>query len=126
MPSVSSSTSMENNISILNIIKRLLKDKFSAVALVLVCLYFSFAFFSEMYALYCSEMKIIPRYEIGSIENAYLPPSCSHWLGTDYKGRDVFWRAMHASRTAVKIGIFSSVIAAVSYTHLTLPTNREV
>ena len=56
-------------------------------------------------------MKIVPRYEKGSIENAYQTPSSSHWLGTDYKGRDVFWRAMHASRTAVKIGIFSSVIA---------------
>ena len=64
-----------------------------------------------MYALYCSETKIIPQYERGSIENAYLSPSGSHWLGTDYKGRDVFWRAMHASRTAVKIGIFSSFIA---------------
>ena len=102
---------MENNISFLNVIKRLLKDKFSAVALVLLCLYFSFAFFSEVYAVCCSEMKIVPQYERGSIENAYLPPSGSHWLGTDYKGRDVFWRAMHASRTAVKIGIFSSVIA---------------
>lgn len=97
----------------MNILKRLMKDTFSAVALVIVCLYFSFALFSEAYGLYCSKSKLTPLYEKGSIENACLPPSGAHWLGTDYKGRDVFWRGMHASRTAVKIGLFSSLLAVM-------------
>ncbi len=101
------------NTSILNIFKRLLKDKFSAVALLTVCLYFSFAVFSEIYGFYCSRAGTIPLYDKGVIENAYQPPSSTHWLGTDYKGRDVFWRAMHASRTAVKIGLFSSLLAVL-------------
>ncbi|HBC87369.1 MAG TPA: ABC transporter permease [Lentisphaeria bacterium] len=99
--------------SILNVLKRLMKDKFSAAALLIICLYFAFALFSEVYGFYCSKAKITPLYERGSIENAYQPPSSSHWLGTDFKGRDVFWRAMHASRTAVKIGFFSSFLAVM-------------
>jgi peptide/nickel transport system permease protein len=98
---------------IASIVRRMMKDGFSAAALIIVCLYFAFAIFSECYGIYCSKTKTTPSYEKGRMEDAFLPPSSAHWFGTDYKGRDVFWRAMHASRTAVKIGLFSSLLAVM-------------
>lgn len=49
----------------------------------------------------------------GEIENRYKPPSSSNWLGTDYRGKDVFWKAVFGIRTALKIGIIGSAFAAV-------------
>ena len=43
------------------------------------------------------------------ISNRFKTPSLENILGTDHFGRDIL-----------------SMIMAVSYTHLTLPTNREV
>ena len=55
-----------------------------------------------------------------------------HWFGTDELGRDVLAGMIHGTRIAMTVGIVSMFIASiigiisVSYTHLTLPTNREV
>ena len=46
-------------------------------------------------------------------------PSWAHWLGTDEVGRDVLSRVIFGARASLSAG-------PVSYTHLTLPTNREV
>ena len=40
-------------------------------------------------------------------------PSAGHWFGTDQYGRDVFSRIVYGSRTALAVGILSSIIGCV-------------
>jgi peptide/nickel transport system permease protein len=40
------------------------------------------------------------------------PPSREHWLGTDHFGRDVLSRLIFGARTALLVGIVSSVVSA--------------
>ncbi len=48
-----------------------------------------------------------------SLPDALLPPSASHWLGTDQLGRDVLSRLIYGSRISLSIG-FIAVGVAVS------------
>jgi peptide/nickel transport system permease protein len=41
------------------------------------------------------------------------PPSAGHWFGTDDFGRDVFSRVVWGSQLALRLGLFSVLIAAV-------------
>lgn len=41
------------------------------------------------------------------------PPSETHWLGTDDRGRDVLSRMIHASRVAISVGFVAMGIAVV-------------
>ena len=89
-----------------------------------------------------------------SLRDRLLPPfwmdggSLDHVLGTDKVGRDILSRLIYGSRVSVVIASISIVVGGligtslgiiggyfggwvdslitVSYTHLTLPTNREV
>lgn len=74
----------------------------------------------EIYTLHCSITNTTPIYLIGDISNSYNPPSWSHFLGTDYLGRDVFYRAVAATSTAIKVGVIASSIAAIIGTTLGL------
>lgn len=78
-----------------------------------VLLYLAAAVGTELYAVYCDHCRITPIYQIADDNARYAPPSPEHWLGTDYQGRDVFWRALAGSATAVKVGIIASLISAV-------------
>jgi peptide/nickel transport system permease protein len=40
------------------------------------------------------------------------PPSGQHWLGTDAHGRDVYSRLLYGSRTALSVGLISSLLGA--------------
>ena len=40
------------------------------------------------------------------------PPSGQHWLGTDAHGRDVYSRLLYGSRTALAVGLISSLLGA--------------
>ena len=100
------------------ILKRLFTDKLSAFAAVTLTLYCVAGISSEIYSWHCKKSGITPIYERGAIEERYLPPSSRHWLGTDYRGRDVFWKAFFAIRTALKVGIIGSAFAALTGTIL--------
>jgi peptide/nickel transport system permease protein len=41
------------------------------------------------------------------------PPSAAHWFGTDNYGRDVFSRVLYGARTALAIGILSSLLGCM-------------
>ncbi|HVB31630.1 MAG TPA: ABC transporter permease [Gemmatimonadaceae bacterium] len=40
-----------------------------------------------------------------------LPPSATHWLGTDVQGRDVWARLVYGARISLSVGVFSQAIA---------------
>lgn len=54
-------------------------------------------------------------YEMDAI-NKLLPPSASHWFGTDNFGRDIFSRVVYAARISLSVGALVSVIATVAGT----------
>ena len=92
---------------------RLLQNKVSALALIIIALYLVAALSGEFYSFYCSLSNITPHYDIGDFAVRYQPPSLEHFFGTDYQGRDVFWRAFHGSRTAIKVGLMAAIISGV-------------
>ncbi|MFD1176569.1 oligopeptide ABC transporter permease [Paenibacillus puldeungensis] len=48
-----------------------------------------------------------------SIANKNLPPSSSHWFGTDKLGRDILLRVMLAGRISLLVGIVATVITVI-------------
>lgn len=48
-----------------------------------------------------------------SARDAFLPPSASHWLGTDENGRDVLARLIHGVRASLVMGIAATIIGVV-------------
>lgn len=98
---------------VLSILRRILKDKLATAAFAVVCIYFIIAVVSESYTFYCVKTDKLPIYERGNIDDRYRPPSPEFWLGTDFQGRSVLWRALHATRTAIKVGIMAGVLAVI-------------
>lgn len=45
-------------------------------------------------------------------ESYLLPPSLSHWLGTDTQGRDVLTRVIYGARISLAVGIISQLVAS--------------
>ena len=93
-------------------LKRLFRKKSAVAALAVCLLYLGMAVFAEGYGIYCSANRIEPVYQQRNLNERFEPPSARHWLGTDYLGRDVFLRAVFASKTAVKVGVIASLISA--------------
>jgi peptide/nickel transport system permease protein len=95
------------------IIARLLKDKMSAAALFILIAYLLAALCVECYGFYCAKTNAVPAYNQGNIDKRYQPPSSRNWMGTDYQGRDVFWRAVAGTSTAIKVGALASLLSAL-------------
>ena len=93
-------------------LKRLLRKKSACAALLICLLYLGMAVFAEGYGIWCSAKNIEPVYQRRQLNERFEPPSARHWLGTDYLGRDVFLRAVFASKTAMKVGVIASLISA--------------
>ena len=45
------------------------------------------------------------------LRSQLLPPSGTHWLGTDVQGRDVWARLVFGARISLSVGVFSQAIA---------------
>lgn len=88
------------------------KDKLTFVAFLIIVAYLIMAISTDIYSIYCANANIVPIYELEDTLNSYSPPSARHWLGTDYMGRDVLFRAIAGSATAVKIGVIASLISS--------------
>ena len=56
---------------------------------------------------------ILARHDPTAIDltGALLPPSGSHWLGTDVQGRDVWARLVFGARVSLAVGVASQIIA---------------
>lgn len=46
-------------------------------------------------------------------EDVRLPPSPTHWMGTDYLGRDVFSRVLWGARTSLMVMLIGAMVALV-------------
>ena len=49
---------------------------------------------------------------IGELSARLLPPSASHWFGTDDQGRDILSRLIHGSRITLFVVVLVAVLAA--------------
>ena len=56
---------------------------------------------------------IVSRHDPVGIDlgSQLLPPSASHWMGTDVQGRDVWARLVYGARVSLSVGIVSQMIA---------------
>ncbi len=82
---------------------RLLRDNRAIVGLAVVVLLVAAAILAPL----------IARYDPTAIElvNQLAAPSSSHWMGTDYQGRDVWSRLVFGARISLTVGLVSQGIA---------------
>lgn len=45
--------------------------------------------------------------------NKFLPPSTSHIFGTDFMGRDMFWRSFKGLSTSIVVGFLAALVSSV-------------
>lgn len=83
----------------------------TAAAFWILILFIVMGIGTDIYQTYCKKHKITPLYLVEDSQNCYSPPSPKHILGTDYMGRDVFYRAVAGSSSALKVGLCASLIA---------------
>jgi peptide/nickel transport system permease protein len=87
------------------IFKRLKKNKLALIGLgVLVFV-----------ILFCVIGPWISPYEMNGavLKDKYLPPSSTHWLGTDQVGRDILTRIMYGGRVSLLIGVLAELVAVI-------------
>lgn len=85
------------------LLRTLLADPFTCVALILVTGFLVTAIFAPWLAPY-SPVKI-------DVLHKLQPPSAEHWFGTDHLGRDLLSRVIYGARTALTIAMVSVAIA---------------
>jgi peptide/nickel transport system permease protein len=86
-------------------ISKILEDKLSLIALIVVALYFSVAFLTSIGVIAGDWGK-----EIGP---SYAAPSLDYFLGTDIFGRSVVLKMIKGVETAIAIGFVTSIISMV-------------
>ena len=85
-------------------LRRLMANKVAIFSLATILVY-------VLIAILTSLGWIGQGYDVYDSTKAYLGPSLEHWAGTDFFGRDVWGRSLHATKTALTVGLFSSGIA---------------
>ena len=91
--------------------RRLKADRLAMGCLGLVIFFTLLAVYGEVVYRYHEFNDITPSYQMTNLDNAYLPPGASHWMGTDGLGRDVMARLVPGVRIAYNVGIITSFIA---------------
>lgn len=90
--------------------KRFFSNKQAVISGCVILLYFICAVGFEIWTAAAeANHTIAPHLAVS--DAVYQAPSYSHWLGTDYQGRDVLLRAAAASSTALKVGLVSGIIS---------------
>lgn len=95
--------SVESDSFLRDTIRVFRKNKMAMVGLILVGLLFLVAFFIPI---------ISPHdpYRV-ALDEQFLPPSSSYWLGTDNFGRDLLTRILYGARISLLVGIVPSFIS---------------
>ena len=91
--------------------KIITKNIRTALAFWILIIFVAMGIGTDIYHVYCQKHKITPIYLAEDSKNCHAPPSPKHILGTDYMGRDVFFRAIAGSSSALKVGFCASLIA---------------
>lgn len=94
-------------------LRKFFTDPWGIASLAVVLMFLFTAIGFEIYDSWCQSHSEIPVYLRSDLDNCYDPPSAAHWCGTDYQGRDVFIRTLAGSSSALKVGIYSGLIAVV-------------
>lgn len=82
---------------------RLIKDKWALISLVIVLIYSVIAILAATGVIAADWAQ-----EVGT---SNLPPSSTHWFGTDIFGRDVLAKVLHGTQIAMSVGLVTSLIA---------------
>jgi peptide/nickel transport system permease protein len=90
---------------------RIKKDKVAVVCFYVILFY-------VLMALGCRAGLVFYNFAETNDALSYAAPSASHWLGTDFLGRDVLSRAAHGTYTSLLVGFFGSGLAIVIGTFL--------
>jgi len=63
----------------------------------------------------CTFPSLITKYPQNdqNLLNARLPPSTTHWFGTDNLGRDQFSEVLHAGLVSIRIGFMVAILATL-------------
>lgn len=109
---MSSETVKKSDSLLTSAMKKIISEKLSLIALIIVVVYFGTAFLTSINVIASDWNK--------SFGASYLPPSADLWFGTDIFGRSVATRVVKATETAVAIGVVVSLISMVIGTTLGL------
>lgn len=93
--------------------KRIFRTRCGGIAFVVVALYLLTALGVELYSVICSARNTTPVYLAAHENERFQPPSKKYWMGTDYRGRSVFARAVAGCSGAIKVGVIAAGIAMV-------------
>ena len=93
--------------------KRIFRTRCGGIAFVVVALYLATALGVELYSAICSMRNTTPVYLAVHENERFMPPSKKYWMGTDYRGRSVFARAVAGCSGAIKVGVIAAGIAMV-------------
>lgn len=84
-------------------LQRFIRNKRAVVGAVLLVLFLVMAIFAPTIAPFeADEQNIVDRLQ---------PPNSSYLMGTDQLGRDIFSRALFATRVSMPIGVFAMLVA---------------
>lgn len=87
--------------------KTLMKNRMGALGMIILSIFVFLAIFGPAIAPYKIDVFKV------DLENAFLRPSESHWLGTDNNGLDIFSELLYGARTSIIVGVFAAVIASI-------------
>lgn len=91
--------------------RRFRRRPVAVVALALILVYTCGALGVAIYEARCRRHGVSPVSERVDMQRRFASPSRTHWFGTDYRGRDVFWRTLFAAKTAMRIGLLAGIIS---------------
>lgn len=91
--------------------RRLKKNRLAMGCLGVIIFYTVLAVYGEVVYQYYQVKDQAAFYQKTDLDQAYRPPSLSHWMGTDALGRDVMQRLVQGTRIAYKVGIITALIA---------------
>lgn len=103
--SVEQNKNIKKKSQLLEVWKRLKKNKLALVGLAIIILLFLTAVFANVIAPY--------NYAKQDLQSAFQFPSSKHIFGTDEFGRDIFSRIVYGSRISLEVGFIAVSISVI-------------
>src|SRR5215813_6968291 len=79
-------------------------NRLSIVGVIIVVIFILVAIFAPW----------IAHYDVGAtnLQMRYMPPSATHWFGTDSTGRDIFSRVVFGARISLEVGVIVVLVSS--------------